>query len=93
MNNLYDLYLAHQGKRNIYEEVKEFQKQECHSQNFQAIMEWLKETIKLSNLAHKNKVTADLNKKTETKAVKTKAKTKCSECYIYEWTWQDATTA
>jgi len=28
-------------------------------------MEWLKETIKLSNLAHKNKVTADLNIKTE----------------------------
>jgi len=45
MNNLYGLYLAQQGKRNIYEEVKEFQKQECHSQNFQTVMEWLKETI------------------------------------------------
>ena len=31
MNNLYDLYLAYQGKRKIYQEVKEFQKQEGHS--------------------------------------------------------------
>jgi len=27
-NNLYDTYLAHQGKRNIHEEAKEFRKQE-----------------------------------------------------------------
>jgi len=88
MNNLYDIYLAYQGKRNIYQEVKEFQKQECQSRNFQAVMEWLKETIELSNFAYKNKVTADLTMKTENDAVKIKAKTKHLECYIYEWEWQ-----
>ena len=77
-----------QGRRNIYQQVKEFQKQECQSRNFQAIMEWLKETIKLSNLACKNKVTADLTIKTEKDAVKIKARTKHLECYIYEWEWQ-----
>jgi len=51
-------------------------------------MEWLKETIKLSNLAHKNKVIADLNTKTERDTVKINAKTKCLEYYIYEWEWQ-----
>ena len=34
MNNLYDLYVAHLGERNIYEEVREFQNRECHSANF-----------------------------------------------------------
>jgi len=51
MRNLCDLHLAYQGKRNIYEEVKEFQKQECHSRNFRVVMQWLKEKVELSNLA------------------------------------------
>jgi len=80
MNNLYDLYVAHLGERNIYEEVREFQNRECHSANFQTIMNWLKELIKLSEIAHRNKVIADLNIKTTTKAVKIKAKTKYCEC-------------
>jgi len=92
MNNLYDLYFSHLGERNIYGEVKEFRKQECHSENFQTIMTWLKETINLSELAHKNKVVADLNIKTATKAVKIKAKTKHVECCIYSWEWQDVAT-
>jgi len=31
MENLYDLYLAYQGKRNIFQEVNKFQKQDYHS--------------------------------------------------------------
>jgi len=61
MNILYDLYLACQGRRNIFQEVKEFQKQEFQSRNFQAVMEWLK----LSDLVCKNKVTSNLTMKTE----------------------------
>ena len=85
---MYDLYLTYQGKRNIYQEVKEFQKQECQSRNFQAVMEWLKETIKLSALAYKYKVIADLTTETEKDAVNIKAKTKHFKCYIYESEWQ-----
>jgi len=92
LNNLNNIYLVYEGKRNIYEEVKKYQKRECHSVNFQTIMNWLKETIKLSEVAHRNKVVADLNIKTATKAVKIKAKTKHSECYIYSWEWQDTAT-
>jgi len=47
-------------------------------------MEWLKETIKLSSLAHKNKVIADLNIKTEKDA----ARARSLECFIYVWEWQ-----
>jgi len=88
MNNLYDLYLAYQGKRNIFQEVKEFQKQEFHSRNFQAVMEWLRDTVDLSNLAYQNKVTGNLTIETENDAVGIKARTRHLECYIYEWEWQ-----
>jgi len=54
-------------------------------------MNWLKETIKLSKIAHRNQVIADLNIKTATKAVKIKTKTKHHECYIYSWKRQNTT--
>lgn len=41
----------------------------------------------MSELAHRNKVIADLNIKTAEKAVKIKAITKHLECYIYSWEW------
>ena len=88
MENLYDSYLAYQGKRNIFQEVKEFQKQDFHSLNFQAVMEWLRDTVELSNRAYKNKVTSNLTVKTENDAIETKARTRHLECYIYEWEWQ-----
>jgi len=84
MNNLYDLYLTYQGKRNIFQEVKEFQKQEYHPRKFQAVMEWLKETIELSNLAYINKVTSNLTMKAESDSVEIKARTRHLECYSYE---------
>jgi len=73
------------NKRNIFQEVKEFQKQEYQSRNFQAVMEWLKETIELSNLGYKNKVTANLKIKTEYDAVEIKAKTGHLKCHVYAW--------
>ena len=92
MNNLYDLSLAYQGKRIIFQEVKGFEKQEFQSRNFQAVMEWLKDTVELSNLAYKNKVTANLTMKTESDVVEIKARTRRLECYIYEWEWQKEKT-
>jgi len=68
-HDLYDLYLAYQGKRNIFQAVKGFRKQEIQSRNFQAVMEWLKDTVELSNLAYENKVTSNLTMKTENDAV------------------------
>jgi len=85
MSNLYDLYLAYQGKHNIFQEVKGFQKQEYQSRNAQAVMQWRKDTLELSNLAYRNKVTSNLTMKTESDAVQIKARTRHLECYIYEW--------
>ena len=48
-------------------------------------MEWLRDTVDLSNLAYQNKITSNLTIKTENDAVGIKAKTKHLECYIYEW--------
>jgi len=51
-------------------------------------MEWLKDTVELSNLAYKNKATSNLTMKTENDAVEIKARTKHLECHSYEWGWQ-----
>jgi len=52
INNVYDLYLTYEGKRNIFQEVEGFQKQEYQSRNFQVEMEWLKDTVESSSLAY-----------------------------------------
>jgi len=51
-------------------------------------MEWLRDTVDLSNLAHQNKVTANLTIKTEKIAVGIKARTGHLKCHIYAWEWQ-----
>jgi len=89
MNNICDLYLAHLEKRNIYEEIQEFRKHEGHSENFQTIMDWLKETMTLSEITQQNKVVTDLNIKTATKAIKIEEKTKNLACYIHSWEWYE----
>ena len=81
--------MAYQGKRNIFQEVKEFEKQEYQSRNFQAVMERLRGMVDLSYLAYKTKVTSNLTMKIENDAVETKARTRHLECYIYEWEWQE----
>jgi len=48
-------------------------------------MERLRDTVELSNLAHKNKVNANLTIKTENDAVGIKAKTGHLTCHIYAW--------
>jgi len=88
MSNLCDSYMAYQGKRNIFQEVEKFRKQEFQLRNFQAVMEWLKDMVDLSSLAYKNKVTSNLIMKTENDAVEIKDRTRYLECYIYEWEWQ-----
>jgi len=55
-------------------------------------MEWLKNTLELSNLAYKNKVTSNLTMKNESDAVEIKTRTRHLECYIYEWEWQKEKT-
>jgi len=39
MNTLLSVHAAHQEKRNIYNDVKNFQKQEYHYENFVEVMQ------------------------------------------------------
>lgn len=85
MNYLYDLSSAYQEKRNIFQEVRKFQKQNFNSQNFQDVMEWIREAMELSNLAYQNEVIANLTLKTENDAVEIKVKTGYLTCHLYAW--------
>jgi len=54
MKNLFDVYVAYLEKRNIFQEVKEFQKNDSDSQSLQSIIEWLWEIVDLSEYACQN---------------------------------------
>jgi len=58
------------GSATYTRKLKYFKNKKGHSRKFVAIIEWLKETTKLSDPAHKNKVTADLNIKLQQKRLK-----------------------
>ena len=64
---------------------KNFENKNFNHENFQAVREWLKGTIELSKLAYKNRETAKLSMKTESKAAEIKTRTRHLECYIHEW--------
>jgi len=87
MNNLYDLYLAYLGKRNLYGEVTRFRIQENHSENFEAVMKWLMDLIKLCEATGQSKITTDIYIKTAMKNVKVKANVIREEYHIYSWEW------
>jgi len=60
MNDICDLYLRYLGKCNLYGEVMEFRKQEQHSTNFEEIINWLQDLIKLSESPEQSQVTAKM---------------------------------
>jgi len=93
MNNICDLYLMYLGKRNLYGEVTRFRKQENHSENFEAIMNWLKDLIKLCENTDQSHITADMIIKTGTTKVKITAKVIGDDCRVYRWEWPDITDA
>jgi len=47
MNNIVELYLAFLMKKNIYNDVKNFTKEDRHSPNFLQVMDWLKEAMEI----------------------------------------------
>lgn len=48
MNNIVELYLAFLTKKNIYDDVKSFRKNERHSSHFLQVIEWLTEAMKIA---------------------------------------------
>jgi len=47
MNSLLSLQAAYMNNANIYEDVKNFQKQQHHSESFAQVVEWLQECIEI----------------------------------------------
>ena len=89
MNSLCELCVAYLEKRNIFQEVKEFQKQDFRSQNFETVMEWLKETVEISNIAHEREIIAHLMLKSDENVLTIVTKTKHLECQIDAWELKD----
>jgi len=76
------------GKCNLYGKVTEFRKQEQHSKNFEEIINWLQDLIKLcENPAHSQAITNMLIKSNEA-MVKITAKVTNDDCRIHSWEWQ-----
>jgi len=88
MNNIFDLYLMHLGKRNLYGEVIGFRKQEKHSQNFEEIINWLRDLIKLCENQDQSNVTANMCIKNDAATVKITANVTGADCRITNWEWQ-----
>jgi len=89
MNTLCDLHLAYVGKRNLYGEVREFGKQKHQSENFETVMEWLKNLGKMNQETSQREVIADIKIKYDTKSVCAKTKVAGDACHIFSWEWQD----
>ena len=78
--NLFDVYV-----RNIFQEVRNFQKNDSDSRNFQSVMEWLLDMVDLRDFAYQNKVTSNITIKYGNAAVGIKARMEPLKCYIFEW--------
>jgi len=89
MNNLCDLYLRYLGKRNLYGEVIGFRKQEKHSENFKAMIDWLKDLIKKCDNTDQSHVTADMIIKKDKTNVKVTVEVSKGDCHISSWEWQN----
>jgi len=79
MCNLYDLYWAYQGKRNILGKLR-VSKTRVSITKFSTSNGMTK---RHDRIAYRNEVTANLTMKTKNNAIEIKAKTRHLECFIY----------
>jgi len=89
MNNKCDLYLRYLGKCNLHREVMELRKQKQHSQNFEEIINWLRDLINLCEGPETDQVTAKMLIKSGDAIVQITAKVTSDDCRIYKWEWPD----
>jgi len=89
MNNICDLYLRYLGKCNLYGEETQFRKQEQHSKNFEEIINWLQDLIKLCENPRHSEITAHMLIKSGEATLKITAKVTNDDCRIYSWEWHN----
>jgi len=82
MNSLVKLYGAYLSQKNIYDEVKNFQKQEQDSPNFCQVMEWLQESMELLKHERIDEIETVLNLKTKNERLTLKAEMKDKSCLM-----------
>ena len=78
-------YLMYLGKCNLYGKVIEFRKQEQHSKNFEEIINWLQDLIKLCENPEQSQATANMLIKSNEATVKITAKATTDDCRIHSW--------
>jgi len=79
---LLQLYDAHITKRNIYDDVAQFQKQKYHLNNFAAIMKWLQEAIAMQACEHIAEVITNLKIRVEEETLVIEAEIEEKQCVI-----------
>lgn len=52
MNSVLSVRQAYEQGRDIYDDVKNFRKQDFHSESFCQVMQWLRECLMMHNLAN-----------------------------------------
>jgi len=73
------------GKCNLYGKVIEFRKQEQHSKNFEEIINWLQDLIKLCENPEQSQATANMLIKSNEATVKITAKVTTDDCRTHSW--------
>jgi len=76
------IHAAYMSQRNIYDEVKHFQKQEYHSPNFLKIMEWLQESQAMQKCTHIDEVITRLLLKSDERRLVIEATILSNKCTI-----------
>ena len=88
LSNVYCYVFNVLGKCNLYGEVTQFRKQEQHSKNFEELMDWLRDLIKLCENPRHSEITAHMLIKSDEATVKITAKVTNDDCRICSWEWQ-----
>ena len=82
MNCLWSLYVAHKHWTYIYENIRQFEKREYHSNNFGAVMDHLNETIIMQQHENFAEVNASLKIRMDKEMLDVQVQVKEKHCVI-----------
>jgi len=90
MDSLISLYAAYVQRTNIYDEVKNFQKQEHHSPNFCKVMDWLQDSLEMQQCSHIDEVVTTLTMQSPGGRLVLEATITENDCIMTKMKYQDA---
>ena len=86
MNSLFSLHDVWRNQRNIYKDVKNFKKRDCHSSNFCKTTEWLLDLITLQQHECVDKIVSGLLIRTKEHRLIIEARVMKEKCIISKLT-------